>query len=137
MFKAVTVFPAVVVTSPVRAGSLAPERVPLFTSEASMLLLVSVCVSVVPTSMPVGAATVVVVFAAVLLIMPFVPGSARPAELWPIKDQVLGAEQPYKFCPAVPLVLKNRSPVEQVEGSVVPTRVGRVSVALEKSTFRP
>ena len=137
MFKEVAALPAVLVTSPVNAGSLAPERMPLLISEASMLLFVNVCVSVVPTSMPLGAATAVVTLAAVRFRMPFVPGSARPEEFWPINVQTFGDEQPNRFCPAIPLVLKKRSPVEQAEGRLDPTLAGRVSAALEKSTLRP
>ena len=109
-FKAVTVAPAEVVISPLNAGSLAPEIVPVLISEASMLLFVKVCASFVPTSALLGVATTVVIFAAVRSTMPFAPGSASPEAFWPIKAQLFGDAQPNKFCPAVPLVLKKRSP---------------------------
>jgi hypothetical protein len=41
MLKAAAVLPGVVVISPVNAGNLAPERMPLLISEASMLLFVN------------------------------------------------------------------------------------------------
>jgi hypothetical protein len=102
-----------------------------------MLLLVSVWVSLVPTTAPLGAATVVAVLRAVRTTIPFDPGSlitAVPELNW---AQLFVAGQPYRFAPEGALVLKKSSPGEQVAGRVVPVFTGLVQSALVKSTFRP
>jgi hypothetical protein len=53
----------------------------------------------------------------------------------PIRIQVLGDVQPYRFWPGGALVLKNASPSVQESGTVVPAFAGLVNMAPEKSTF--
>jgi hypothetical protein len=51
------------------------------------------------------------------------------------KVQVLVAVQKYKFAPAAAFDRKNIWPMVQVDGKIVPTFVGLVAVAPEKSMF--
>ncbi len=63
------------------------------------------------------------------------PTEANPAPVVPpIRLQVFGDVQPYKFWPAGAFVLKNASPTEQEDGIVVPALAGLVETAPEKST---
>jgi hypothetical protein len=123
--RVVVVDPEAVETSPDRAGIRAGGKTPVVISDASMLLFVSVCVSVVPTIGPLGAATAVVVSRAVRTITPFAPGSARAAAV-ACTIHVLLAMQAYKFLPTAPARFRYISPVLQVAGSDVPVFSGRV-----------
>ena len=89
------VVPAGVEMSPEKLGMRAALRVPLLISEAAMLLLVSVWTSVVPTTVPVGAATAIVILGAVRCTKPFAPGSlSKEFGLPPRTAHVLAAPQP-------------------------------------------
>src|SRR4051794_7798247 len=109
--------------SPENAGRRAADNVPVLIWDASMLLLVSVCVSLVPTIAPTGAPTADVVLTPVRTTIPFEPGSPSPAGALADDDcatHVFTAVQAYKFWPAAALVLKKRSPGEHVPGRAVP-----------------
>src|SRR5438874_414644 len=91
--------PADVDTSPENAGSRVADRVPMLIWDASMLLLVSVCESLVPTIAPSGAPTAEVVLTPVRKTIPLEPGSPSPAgALDDCGTQVFTAVQAYKFC---------------------------------------